>query len=43
MHKITIDANEIEHLIIINTLRASNNRTSKKPRITIQSLSLINL
>ena len=37
MHKITIDANEIEHLIIISTLRASNNRISKKPSITIQS------
>lgn len=35
MHKITIEPNEIEHLLIISTLRASHNRSVKKPNMTI--------
>ena len=37
MYKIVIDANEIEHLLIISTLRASHNRTTQKPSVTIAS------
>jgi hypothetical protein len=37
MHKIVIEANEIEHLIQVSLLRCSHNRMSKRPGLNIMN------
>ncbi len=37
MQKITIDANEIEHLLQVSLLRCSHNRMSKRPGLNIMN------